>query len=485
MKLKSLALAFILLTCSLLTFGCGKKESAKISEYEIVGELNGNTLTATQKFTYFNNTETAINELKFNLYGNAFRNGAKYSPVDSKYHHQCYYDGVNFGGMEISAVRNIDGAPLEYSVCGEDLNILSVVLEKEVYPEESVKIEIDFSLTLAKIIARTGITSVSINLANFYPVLCARDESGFYECNYYSLGDPFFSDIANYNVELTVDAEYVVAGAGERVNVSEENGKKCVQYCLEKGRSYAMVLSKNFEAITKTELGVEITYYFYQDDFPQQSLDTAIKALQLFSNKFGKYPYSTYTVVQTPFNEGGMEYASLTYIAGGLEKEVHQEVIVHETAHQWWQSVVGNNEIEYGFLDEGLAEYSVVIFYENYPEYNMKRESLVKQGEDTYHAFSSVFDKLYGKVNTAMLRPLKDYSGAYEYVNIAYIKGFLMHEYLRQTIGDELYFKGLKRYYNDYSYKNATPYDLVGAFEKSGANSNGFFESFFNGSVII
>ena len=37
----------------------------------------------------------------------------------------------------------------------------------------------------------------------------------------------------------------------------------------------------------------------------------------------------------------------------------------------------------------------------------------------------------------------------------------------------------------NYKFLNATPDDLVGAFEKVGADSNGYFESFFNGKVII
>ena len=84
-----------------------------------------------------------------------------------------------------------------------------------------------------------------------------------------------------------------------------------------------------------------------------------------------------------------------------------------------------------------------------------------------------------------MLRPLGAYSGEYEYVSIAYIKACLMYEYLRLTVGDDMFFKGLKKYYADYAFAEAEPQDLVGTFEKCGADTNGFFESFFDGSVII
>ena len=180
-----------------------------------------------------------------------------------------------------------------------------------------------------------------------------------------------------------------------------------------------------------------------------------------------------------------MEFPALVMISDDLETNAYGEVIVHETAHQWWQTVVGNNEIEHGFLDEGLAEYSVVLFYENHPEYNMTRQALIQSAEQTYKVFCSVSDKLFGKVNTVMLRSLKDFTSEYEYVNMAYIKPCIMYDTLRKTTGEEKFFKGLKRYYESYKFENATPDDLVGVYEKIGADSNGFFKSFFEGTVII
>lgn len=483
MKIKCLFFSVLVVFSCLWFGGCGNEKSDSTT-YQIECVLTDNLLTAKESVNYYNDTETAINELKFNLFGNAFRKDAKYPAIDKAYQHACYYNGQSFGEMEIKGVYD-KNTPLEFLICGEDQNILSVKLGKEIYPEESVEVVIEWQLTLAQVIARTGITPTTINLANFYPILCARNEGGYYECNYYSLGDPFFSDVADYTVKITLDENYVLASTGKLTNASSNGTTKTLEYNASCVRNFAIVLSKQFQSISTKWQGVEITYYYLHDKYPDQSLATSVQALEYFSNTFGKYPYETYSVVQTPFNEGGMEFATLVYISDSLDEKAHKEVIVHETAHQWWQSVVGNNEIEYGFLDEGLAEYSVVLFYENHSEYGFERKELVKQGENSYHSFATVFDKLFGKVNTAMVRPLKDFKGEYEYVNIAYIKGFLMHEYLRQQIGDELYFKSLKRYYETYAYKNATPDDLVGAFEKSGANSNGFFQSFFDGSAII
>ena len=92
--------------------------------------------------------------MKFNLYGNAFREGAKHAPVSSAYTNKAYYDGVNYGSMTVQEVENCTG----WNVGGEDKNILTVTLLTPVYPEESVQISISYTLELAKVNHRTGVT---------------------------------------------------------------------------------------------------------------------------------------------------------------------------------------------------------------------------------------------------------------------------------------------------------------------------------------
>jgi aminopeptidase N len=84
-----------------------------------------------------------------------------------------------------------------------------------------------------------------------------------------------------------------------------------------------------------------------------------------------------------------------------------------------------------------------------------------------------------------MLRALNEYQTEYEYVNIAYIKPVIMYDTLRKTVGEKRFFSALKSYYENYQFKNATPDDLVGAFEKTGCATNEYFRSFFDGKALI
>ncbi|MBE5733504.1 MAG: M1 family metallopeptidase [Clostridiales bacterium] len=484
MRKKALFLSAIIFLCSFFTFSACKKQVLADTLYQIEVNLEQNVLSGKERVTYVNHTDTAIKELKFNLFGNAFRKDAKFSPVSAQHISQSYPNGLNYGNMEVKSVNGRDGE-LNFEVSGEDKNVLTVELGNEVFPEEKVWVDIEFTLNLANVVARTGINACAINLANFYPILCARDDNGFYECVYYSKGDPFYSDCADYVVKITADKKFTVASSGKLTDSKNSGDKTTNTYVIDDARSFAFVLSDKFEKITDNSTGVQIDYYYYDDKSPEVSMEYAVKSMKYFEKTFGEYPYPTYSVVQTQFVQGGMEFPALVMISDGLEQKAYGEVIVHETAHQWWQTVVGNNEIEYGFLDEGLAEYSVVLFYENHPEYNLSRKALINSAKDTYKVFCSVSDKLFGKVNTVMLRSLKDFNSEYEYVNMAYIKPCIMYDYLRQTIGDNKFFNGLKKYYSNYKFLNAVPDDLVGVYEKLGADTNGFFDSFFSGKVII
>ncbi len=484
MKKTAILICTIVLLFSTIVCGCSNSANGQTTFYDITCELDGQTLKGSETVEFTNTSNNVIDQLRFNLFGNAFRKGAIYSPISAQYMDKSYPNGVSYGSMQIEKVC-IGDKNADFNIGGIDENILVIDLGKEIFPDEKVCVTIDFTLNLANVIARTGYNEKTINLANFYPILCAFSNGSFYECVYYSFGDPFYSDCANYNVKFTYDKKYMVASSGVEVDKKQSENKITSSYKINNARSFAFVLSQNFKCETDDSTGININYYYYDDTDAKTSILYAVRALNLFREKFGEYPYETFSIVQTEFIQGGMEFPALVMISDELEGLPYGEVIVHETAHQWWQTVVGNNEIECGFLDEGLSEYSVVLFYENYPEYGYTRQSLIKASEQTYKVFCSVYDKLQKNVNTTMIRSLKDFSSEYEYVNIAYIKPCIMYDYLRITIGEEKFFNSLRKYYNNYKFKNATPDDLVGAFEKTNADTNGFFKSFFDGKEII
>ena len=83
--------------------------------------------------------------------------------------------------------------------------------------------------------------------------------------------------------------------------------------------------------------------YRFDDAQRTALLAAAADALTVFGEKFGAYPYKTFSVVQTGFLQGGMEYPQLVIISDALVPEVYREAVIHATAHQWFYGLVGND----------------------------------------------------------------------------------------------------------------------------------------------
>jgi hypothetical protein len=78
----------------------------------------------------------------------------------------------------------------------------------------------------------------------------------------------------------------------------------------------------------------------------------AVRALERLSRRYGPYPWPVYTVVVPPdLRFGGIEYPTFTYVGPGFVRVV----LDHETAHQWFYSLVGNDQARDPWLDETLA----------------------------------------------------------------------------------------------------------------------------------
>ena len=461
---------------------CKKDGDNGLSKYVINATYDDkeNTLSGVADFTFYNSTNNEISDLQFNLWGNAFRRDAKYKPVSDALAAKAYYAGTSYGG---ESVEKVEGCA-SWEVDGEDMNILNVVLNSPVYPEQTAKVSITYTLDLAKINHRTGVTADTVNLGNFYPVLCAYSQEGFIKAPYYSSGDPFVSDCADYDVSLTLPREYNAATSGKELSRSEAGEVVTCRYELKKARDFAAVLSKKFKTLTREVNGCQVSLYYCGEAEPRREMDAACESLDYYSKTFGSYAYPTLSVVFTPLYVSGMEYPALTMINSGLTEADAVYTIAHENAHQWWYAMVGNDQINCAWQDEGLAEYSTVCFFENHPAYGYTRTQALGTAIKAYRAYYSVYNQIFGKADTTMTRSLGAFASEYEYVNIAYNKGLLMFEAVRSAMGDKKFFAATKNYFEANRFKLASPEELVSHYAAK-HDVEGLFASYIDGKVVI
>ncbi len=477
-KVISLMAAAAACLCFMPLSACADEESA--SSYEIVIEYDGDrTVAGSVKFTFANGTGNALESLCFNLWGNAYREGAAYAPVSEAVRNDAYYGGESYGGMEIKGVEG--GA---WSVRGGDENILEIALDSAIYPDECATVVIYYELYLADVNHRTGIAENAVNLGNFYPVLCAYGQAGYLEYTYCATGDPFVSDTADYTVELTMPQGYTAAASGELVQTVTSGGATTCSYRIENARDFALVLSDKFNVISREAGGARVYYYYCDDGEAESKLNIAADSMEWFSEQFGDYPYATLSVVQTGFCHGGMEYPALTMISDACGDAEALYAIVHENAHQWWYAAVGSDGYLNGWQDEGLAEYSALMYFENTPQYGITKAGLLGTATKAYRAYYSVYSQLFEGADTSMDRALDEYSGDYEYANIAYNKALLMFDAVRSACGDRGFISALRDYRKEYLFAIAPPEGLIAAFCRYG-DCEGIFSGFIEGNVII
>ncbi len=462
------------------------KESNSLCYYNqtLVYNDENKTLEGKETVGFFNYTDTILKDVKLHLYANAFRQGAKAKVVSLANEVKAYPNGKSYGNINIETV-SMGGEYLTYNVGGEDENILEIELKDEFYPNDTIEFEIGFSVKLANINHRLGYGENTINLCNYYPILCVYENGGYVTDLYHSNGDPFYSKCSNYKVDITYPQNLTLASSGEQ-SVLCENGFNTASITANKVRDFAMVLSSKFTKACETYQDVNINYFYYGDESPVATMQ-AIKKVLKMNAKYGKYPYKTLSVCEANFVHGGMEYPNLVLIADDLsDAETYINVVVHELCHQWWYGVVGNNQYSYGFLDEGLTDFNTAIFYDEYPEYKHTSKEIFNNATKMYLNFVKVYKDVVPDFSVVMVRNLNEFDTESEYTYLAYVKGMLMFSNLNDLLGTKKMTKCLKYYYDCNKFSEATPNDLILAFNKaSHKDLTSFFDSWFNGRAVL
>ncbi|MGI6702275.1 MAG: M1 family metallopeptidase [Christensenellales bacterium] len=479
MTKKAVFIILILILAFALLCSCKAKE-VKLTKYtiEMVLDSEDMKIYACESVIYTNNSDTALNTLKFHLYPDAFSEDAETPPVTERHINSAYYDGMSYGGIDIIRVE-INGKAVAFC---EDNQLLEVDIP-ELKPNEQIELNMRYHLDLPKVKHRFGYNDFTVNLANFYPIACMLEDNSFREESYCSLGDPFHSELADYEVKLKADNDYLIAATGEITKKSVNVNTSSYIFKAERVRDFAMVLSKEFRLITEEWNGKAVNYYYYQDAEPEKSLKQAVTALKTFSAVLGEYPYSTYNVVETEFAHGGMEYPQLVYISSSLT-DLREKVIAHETAHQWMYGLIGSDAIKEAWIDEGLTEFLTALYFlETDREDEMKK--MINESYNSYAAFINIQVPLQLKQDTSMNRALNEYQSEFEYVNMVYTKGMLMFNTIYEIQGRKRFMKCLNKLYDNHLFKTVSGEDIINIFSEGNKAVRGVFEAWLNGKVVI
>jgi aminopeptidase N len=272
-----------------------------------------------------------------------------------------------------------------------------------------------------------------------------------------------------------------VAHSGNLQEVTNGEGTSTYKICQDAVRDFAVVLSDKFVKKTQAAGDVTINYYYFADLEPEVSVAAVLSALQFMQEKVGKYPYSQLSVVETDFCYGGMEYPNLVMVSSGSQD--YTTAAAHEVIHQWFYGVVGNDQIEHAWMDEGLTEF-LTLAYLDYSLTTPLADS-IKERNRAYLSFVDVLKNYFKELNTSY-RPTYGYKSEQEYQYITYLKGSLMFNKAYEIMGKDRFYKALTHYFNNNAGKIAAPADLINSFTKANnSDMSEFFKAFIEGKDML
>lgn len=399
------------------------------TEYHIDATINyyNRFITVTSRAVYTNKSNIPLNELVFIIYPAIFQ--------------AIYTRSVTIGESNTQ---------VDYQW---ESHRMIVPLETPLLPGEKIEVTHQYELVMPDRVGVFGQTGRQLLLSYWYPTIPPYDEKegwlayDFSIVNSMFVGEHQVFESADFyvNLEFPDRQENMVIAAGAQPSI--EDGKYI--FFMPLARTFTLAISDSYKIIERQVDGVTIKGYSLPEviESSEVAVDLAEMAIRLYLDTFGPYERELFSIVQADMNIN-MEFDGLILIQSSFywlyrdppKSDLHI-IVPHEVSHQWFFSLVGNNQALEPWLDESIATYSESLFYEHYyPE------------DLDWWWDTRVYSHLpNGTIDTSIYID----GGTTEYFNRVYRRGALFYKTLRETIGDEAFFNFL----NDYTQLNR--YEIV------------------------
>ena len=436
-----------------------------------------------QKLVYTNNSPDQLKNVYYHLYFNAFQPNSQMDirsrnikDPDKRVGDRIYsLTPEEIGYIKVKSLKQ-NGKKVQFKTVG---TILEVVLNKPIKSGQKATFEMEFDAQVPVQIRRSGRNNkegVALSMTQWYPKMAEYDFEGWHTPPY--IGREFHGVWGNFDVTLHIDKNYVVGGSGYLQNPQEvghgyedknkklkqQRGKKLTwHFKAPNVHDFTWAADPEYQHdILTTDNGIDL-HFFYKKNLEQQYLEhwknlqpKTAELIAYFSKHIGPYPYKQYSVIQG--GDGGMEYAMCTLITGKRNFNSLFGVTNHELAHTWFQFLLASNESKHPWMDEGFTVYIS----------NKAGNEILGRNRDNPHGGSYAHYNYVVKSNAE--EPLSSHADRY-HTNMAYgmgsySKGNIFLSQLEYVIGAENVAKGLKKYFNDFSFKHPTPNDAKRSMEK-------------------
>ncbi len=336
--------------------------------------------TGRQRLTYQNNSPDTLRTVYYHLYFNAFQDGSlmqernRHLPdPDARVVPRIFnYTPDQIGYHHIDALTQ-DGQPVRSTVDG---TILRVDLVRPIPPGGQSVFEMTFTSQVPLQTRRSGWNSrdgIDYSMSQWYPKMAHYDSRGWHPDPY--VGREFYGEYGAFDVRITIPAEYMLGATGLLQN-AEEIGKgyqrdttRAVAHApgtnltwhfkADNVHDFAWVADRDYVHDRMAGPNGRQYHLLYQPNAAPgwQQLRAFVPALFAFyERRFGPYVWPQFTVAQA--GDGGMEYPMMNFITGGARPGSLYGVTAHEGAHEWFYGMLGSNESDFAWMDEGFTDWA-------------------------------------------------------------------------------------------------------------------------------
>ena len=520
-----LLLPFLLLAAS----AAGSQEAARSpanASYTIEVRLDpaDRRLEGRQRLEWTNLQQRATDELPFHLYWNAWRNSRSSWMLEDRIRGRSdrgdEVERGDWGWIEVAAMRLVGaaGGAVDLETRYEspddgnpdDRTVLVARLPAPVEPGETITVEADWRARVPRTFARTGVRGDFYFIAHWFPKLGVFEADGW-NCHQYHAATEYYSDYGEYDVSMTVPSGWLLGATGREAERRDNgDGTTTHRYRQRDVHAFTWTTSPDYREARQTfaaaglpPVEMRLLYQGEHGGQVERHFAATRHALELFGSWYGPYPYGHVTVVDPAWQAGagGMEYPTIFTCGtrlfnppGGGSPE---GVTIHEAGHQFWYGLVGNNEFEHAWIDEGINTYSTVrVMHERYGKNVFVKRYFRPPGTELRGFLPLAFRQLEVDPWLARLdryrpdatsdepaRPTWRYYPA-SASSITYSKTALWLVTLERWLGWPTVRGILSTFFERWRFRHPAPADFLAvADEISGRDLSGFFDQVYRGSA--
>ncbi len=463
------------------------------------------------EITYHNKSPNELNGIYVHLWPNAYasrktvfnRELLKHGDTKFQYADESdygYIDSLSFVMEKYDEQEGKHSLVLTYPD-NDSRDVAYIDLPKPIKSGEVFKIRTGFREKLPYSFSRGGHVNQAYQVTQWYPKIAMYDQNGWHP-HYYTEQAEYYDNFGNYDIQITIPSNYIVAATGNLLteaekewlnslvgkettaqqNIASSNSYKTLHYSENNIHDFAWFADKNFivnksSVVLPNSKRLVDTWVFYLPEHKtvwHNAAKMIDSSLYYYSLWIGDYLYSQATAVDGHLSAGsGMEYPNITIISGNYRSEKSLEsVIVHEVGHNWFQGMLGFDEKDFPWLDEGFNTYYqnryIALRYPSKPLEEKKKFSfLFNMDETDNYRESTLLTFLHRRHDDqAACRPADEFTHM-NYGLIVYMKVPFAIRYLEKYLGTEKFDSTMQQLFKAWALKHPSPADVQSAFRNS------------------